>query len=121
MARRFRLLTDEHFPTSVLELLHKEGFFVQRVIDVLGRGTLDDQVFAYAAREGLVWVTSDERAQKYPREYLEQGRAFVGMLVWTQENRYRMRPGHFLHQLEAFEREDDPFAYGLRHIQPPGL
>jgi hypothetical protein len=119
VARRFRFLTDEHFPTSVLELLLKEGFIAQRVIDVPGRGTPDAEVFAHAAREGLVWVTSDERAQRYPREYLEQGRAFVGMLVWTQENRYRMRPGHFLQQLEALEREDDPFAYGLRHIQPP--
>ena len=42
----------------------------------------------------------------------------MGMLVWTQENRYRMRPGEFLRQLEALAREEDPFAYGVRHIQP---
>jgi hypothetical protein len=116
--RRFRLLTDEHFPTSVIELLRKEGREVERVIDVLGKGTLDPQVFAYAAEKGFVWVTSDEPAQRYPREYLKEGRPFVGMLVWTQQNRYRMRPGHFLHQLEALELEENPFVSGIRHIQP---
>ena len=53
MPRRFRLLTDEHFPTSVIEFL-----------------------------------------------------------------RNRMRPGHFLRQLEALELEENPFASGIRHIQP---
>lgn len=118
MTRRFRLLTDEHFPTSVIELLRKEGREVQRVIDEPGEETPDPEVFAYAAAHGFVWVTSDERAQRYPREYLAQGRPFVGMLIWTQQNRYRMRPGHFLRQLEALEREANPFASGLRHIQP---
>lgn len=118
MPRRFRLLTDEHFPSSVIELLRKEGWKVQRVIDEPGGETLDPQVFAYAAAHGFVWVTSDEPAQRYAREYFAQGRPFVGMLVWSQQNRYRMRPGHFLRQLEALEREDDPFARGLRHIQP---
>lgn len=118
MTRRFRLLTDEHFPSSVIELLRKESFEVQRVLDAPGQETPDPEVFAYAAAHGLVWVTSDERAQRYPREYLSEGRPFVGMLVWTQQNRYRMRPGHFLRQLEALEREENPFAAGLRHIQP---
>jgi hypothetical protein len=116
--RRFRLLTDEHFPSSVIELLRDEGWVVQRVIDEPGGETPDSQVFAYAAAHGLVWVSSDERAQRYPREYLAQDRPFVGMLVWTQQSRYRMRPGHFLRQLEALEREENPFAVGLRHIQP---
>ena len=118
MARRFRLLTDEHFPTSVIELLRKEGWEVQRIIDAPGKATLDDKVFAYAAENGFLWVTSDERAQRYPRQYLKEGRSFVGMLVWTQPSRYRMRPGDFLRQLEALEAEENPFAYGLRHIQP---
>ena len=62
MARRFRLLTDEHFPNSVVELLRREGWEVQRVLDVLGKGTNDDDIFPYAAKRGLVWVSSDERA-----------------------------------------------------------
>ena len=59
MARRFRLLTDEHFPNSVVELLHREGWEVQRVLDILGKGTDDDDIFPYAARHA-VWVSSDE-------------------------------------------------------------
>ena len=40
------------------------------------------------------------------------------MLVWTQQNRCRMRPGDFLGQLEALALEDEPFVYGVRHIRP---
>jgi hypothetical protein len=116
--RRFRLLTDEHFPNSLVDALRCEGWELQRVVDVLAPGTPDGEVFAYAAREGLVWVSSDERAQKWPRSYMEEGRAFAGMLVWTQESRYRMRPGDFARQLAALEDESDPFAWGIRHIRP---
>jgi len=118
MAKRFRLLTDEHFPNSVISLLESEGWEVARVRDLLGQGAKDDVIFAFAAEHGYVWVTSDEPAQKYSRQYLSEGRLFVGMLVWTQENRYRMRPGEFLRQLEALVLEEDPLAYGVRHIQP---
>ena len=118
MARRFRLLTDEHSPTSLVDILRREGWEVQRVVDVLAPGTPDGEVFAYAVREGLIWVSSDERAQRWPRSYLEQGRVFAGMLVWTQESRYRMRPGAFVRQLAALEAESEPFAWGIRHIRP---
>lgn len=117
MARRFRLLTDEHFPNSVVELLRKEGWDVQRVLDILGKGTDDEDIFPYAADHGLVWVSSDERAQRWPRTYLREGRPFAGMIVWTQQSRYDMRPGDFMRQLEALELENEPFAYGVRHIK----
>jgi hypothetical protein len=32
------------------------------------------------------------------------------MIVWTQQSRYDMRPGEFMRQLEALEREAEPFA-----------
>jgi hypothetical protein len=32
-----------------------------------------------------------------------------------------MRPGEFLRQLEALALEAEPFAYGVRHIQPEPL
>jgi hypothetical protein len=118
VARRFHLLTDEHFPTSLLDVLRKDGWEVQRIVDVLTQGTPDEEAFAYAAENRLVWVSSDERAQKWPRLYLEQKLPFVGMLVRTQESRYRMRPGEFVRQLAAIEGEDDPFAWGIRHIKP---
>jgi hypothetical protein len=85
---------------------------------VLAPGTPDAEVFAHAAQKRFVWVSSDEPAQKWPRSYMEQGRPFAGMLVWTQESRYRMRPGDFVRQLAALEGEPDPFAWGIRHIRP---
>jgi predicted nuclease of predicted toxin-antitoxin system len=118
VAQRFWLLTDEHFPNSVISLLESEGWEVARVRDLLGEGAKDHAIFAFAAEHRYVWVTSDERAQKHPRQYLAEGRPFVGMLLWTQENRYRMRPGEFLRQLQALALEEEPFAYGVRHIQP---
>jgi len=49
---------------------------------------------------------------------VETGRRFVGMIVWAQQSRYDTRPGEFMRQLEALEREAEPFVYGFRHIKP---
>jgi len=50
VTRRFRLFTDEHVPNSVVELLRREGWEVQRVLDLLGKGTDDRDIFPYADR-----------------------------------------------------------------------
>jgi hypothetical protein len=45
---RFTLLTDEHVPLALVSALRKAGWRVHRVEDErgLGKGTLDDRVFA---------------------------------------------------------------------------
>ncbi len=120
MADRFPLLVDEHVPKPLVKALQQRGWEVVRVVDLaeLGQGSDDEQVFAYALERGYVVLSSDERALWRPKKYREQGRSFLGMACWPQRHRGRMTIGEAVEALEQMAREDDPFAYGYRFIQP---
>ncbi|MFP5287931.1 MAG: DUF5615 family PIN-like protein [Thermoanaerobaculia bacterium] len=120
MAGRFPLLIDEHVPKPLVRALQQRGWEAVRVVDLaeLGQGSEDEQVFAYALEHGYVVLSSDERALWRPRKYREQGQPFPGMACWPQRHRGRMTIGQAVEELEQMAREDDPFAYGFRFIQP---
>lgn len=120
MAGRFPLLIDEHVPKPLVKALQQRGWEVVRVVDLpdLGQGSEDEQVFSYALEHGYVVLSSDERALWRPKTYREQGHPFPGMACWPQRHRSRMTIGDAVEQLEQMAREDDPFAYGFRFIQP---
>jgi hypothetical protein len=85
---------------------------VTRVVDVLGQETDDPQVLAYCAANGLVWVTSDERARGHVTQWLQSGRALPGVIIVPQ--RHRATPGRFVRMLERLASEATPFAGVLR-------
>jgi hypothetical protein len=120
VAGRFPLLADEHTSAALFAALRDRGWDVVRVIDepALGQGCPDEVVFAYAARNGRVWLTRDERALRLPKAWATQGRPFTGMLVWPQRHRKRMTVGEVVQFLEALADEDEPFAAGVRHVKP---
>ena len=117
---RFVVLTDEHIPNALVEALRQRGWSVVRVVDEpgLGRGALDDRVFAHAAERGWVWLSRDEAAQKHPVAWQREGKPFFGMLVWSQRYHRIMSIGQVVNSLEALAEEGDPFAAGVRHIKP---
>ena len=122
MAGRFPLLLDEHVPRALAQALRRLGWAVLRVVDLkaeLGPGAEDEQVFTYAAKQGYVVLSSDERALWRPRLHSEQGDPFPGMVCWPQRQRERMTIGEAVAALERMALEKDPFAYGYRFIQPP--
>jgi hypothetical protein len=121
MTGRFPLLVDEHVPRSLVVALRRLDWVVVRVVDLeraLGQGANDEQVFTHAIEQGYVVLSSDERALWRPRKYLEQGSAFPGMVCWPQSHRDRMSIGEAVEALEEMAEEDEPFAYGIRFIQP---
>lgn len=120
MAGRFPLLVDEHIPKPLVKSLQQRGWEAVRVVDLvdLGQGSDDERVFTYALEHGYVVLSSDERALWRPQRYREQGRPFLGMACWPQRHRSRMTIGEAVEELEQMAREDDPFAYGFRFIQP---
>jgi len=122
MAGRFPLLLDEHVPQALAQALRERGWKVVRVVDLkpgLGPGADDEQVFAYASKQGCVVLSSDERALWRPRLHSEHGDPFPGMLCWPQRHRDRMTIGEAVEILERMALEEDPFVYGYRFIQPP--
>src|SRR6186997_2122031 len=120
MADLFPLLVDEHVPKPLVKALQQRGWEVVRVVDLaeLGQGCDDEQVFTYALEHGYVVLSSDERALWRPKKYRAQGHPFPGMACWPQRHRSRMTIGEAVEALEQMTREDDPFAYGYRFIQP---
>jgi hypothetical protein len=120
MAGRFPLLVDEHVPLALVRALQRRGWMVVRVVDLadLGQGSEDEQVFTYALEQGYVVLSSDERALWRPRRYREQGSSFLGMACWPQRHRSRMTIGEVVAAFEQMAKEEEPFAYGYRFIQP---
>jgi len=117
---RFVILTDEHVGYALVEALRKAEWLVHRVEDEpgLGKRTLDDRIFAYAAERKWVWLTRDEAALVHPAAWQREGRPFEGMLVWSQRYHRLMSIGDVVRQIEALAKEDDPFAAGVRFITP---
>jgi hypothetical protein len=48
-----------------------------RAIDVFPEGTDDEVLFEYAAKQGRVFVSSDEPAQEIPKRWLRESRGFA--------------------------------------------
>ena len=55
----FPVFTDNHVRQPIVEALLHLGWKVVRSVDAFGEGTADNVLFAYAAKEGLAFVTSD--------------------------------------------------------------
>ena len=119
MAGRFALLTDEHVPGPLLKGLIRLGWDVRRAVDVFGQRTDDDVLFAYAAREGRVFVTTDEPAEAIATNWLTDGKAFRGLICWRQGHQRRMSVGDFIEAFEELAAKEDPFQpYPIVHIKP---
>lgn len=56
-----RFLADEHVKSSYLTALRSEGYEVVRVVDMLGEGSGDPEVLAYATEQRLVVLTNDTK------------------------------------------------------------
>ena len=118
MASRFPLFTDENIPGAIIKGLIRRGWDVKRAVDVFPQGTSEQVLFDYAAKEGRVFVSSDEPAQVIGVRDLHEGLPFRGMICWIQEHQEKMTVGDFLRAFEALAEEEEPFAYRIRHITP---
>lgn len=116
----FPLFTDNHVRQQVVNGLRERGWDVVRAVDVFPEGTDDEVLFAHAAAEGRVFVSSDEPAQELAKRWLREGRVFRGMACWPQRHHQRMSDGDFIAALEQLAATTGAFAYAIEYIKPAG-
>lgn len=117
MAGRFPLLTDACVNDHLVQALSALGWDVVRAIDLYPERTKDEVLFARAETEGRVFVTNDRPAEAIAIRWLGEGRRFRGMVAWPVEGYEHRSIGDFAQDFEALAKEDDPFAYPVRHLK----
>lgn len=117
MEPRLPLFTDNHVREAIVAALRARGWTVVRSLDVFPEGTDDEVLFEHAAREGLVFVTSDKGIHAIARAWLEAGRPFR-MVFWRFVHHSRMSDGDFVSALEELAARPDAFAYPIEYIKP---
>jgi hypothetical protein len=113
----FPLLTDNHVRQPVIKALRARGWNVVRAVDVLGEENSDEELLAWAAAKGRVFLTSDDGIHAAAHRRLREGRAFR-MIYWWAEHRRRMTDGEVVQALERLASRNDAFIYAIEYIKP---
>ena len=111
------LLVDNHVRGQTIKALRSRGWDIVRAVDVFGEGNDDEQLLEYAAREGRVFVTSDDGIHAHAHQWLREGRSFRMVYMWA-EHRRRMSDGEVTDALERLAADLNAFAYPIEYIKP---
>ncbi len=89
MAGRFPLFTDENVDGPIVRGLRQRGWDVQHAQEEFGEETKDTAIFAYAAKAGRVFVSTDHDLLPIANQWLREGRSFR-MIWWEQMGTQRI-------------------------------
>jgi hypothetical protein len=112
------LFTDNHVRQQIVDGLRARGWDVVRAIDIFAERTDDEMLFAWAAENGRVFVSSDEPAQEIPKRWLRERRPFRGMVCWPQKHHRRMSDGDFISALERIAADPLALVYPIHYVKP---
>jgi PIN like domain len=115
----FPVFSDNHVRQPIVDGLLRRGWKVVRSVDTFGEGEDDEPLFAHAAKEGLVFVTSDEKIHAIAMRWLAADRPFR-MVFWKHAHHTRMSDGDFILAFEEISRKPNAFAYPIEYITPKG-
>ena len=100
------LLTDNHVRQPIIKALRARGWDVVRAVDILGEENDDEELLAWAAANGRVFVTSDDGIHAAAHKWLREGRAFR-MIYWWAEHRRSSMGGGWVVEAEVLTRMGD--------------
>ena len=119
MAGRFPIFVDENSAKGIANEPIERGWDVVRGLLGLPQGTDDEAVFEKAVELNRVLLTRDTDLERIGLRWLQQWRAFPGVILWRQEPRQeKSAPGAVVDAIEALARQDDPFAYPIVYLKP---
>ena len=117
MAGRFPVLTDACVNEHLVRALRDQGWDIVRAINLYPEKTEDEVLFARAAADDRVFVANDRPAEAIAIRWLREGRRFRGMVAWSVETYERRSIGSLALEFDALAKEQDPFAYPIRHLK----
>ena len=88
-----------------------------RAIDLYPERTKDEILFERAAADDRVFVTNDRPAEAIAIRWLREARCFRGMVAWPVETYEHRSIGAVVEDFEAVAKEEEPFAYPVRHLK----
>ena len=114
----FPLFTDENVDGPIIRGLRQRGWQVQHAAERFGERTKDTPLFEYAAKEGLVFVSTDHDVLSLAKQWLLEGRPFR-MIWWEQEGTQRILLSVVLDAFEALATKKHAFAYPIEFLKLP--
>jgi hypothetical protein len=114
----FPLFTDNQVRGPLIKALRQQGRDVARAVDLFGQRNDDAELFAYAAKEGRVFLTCDEGIQAIAHDWLRQGRTDFRMIYCAMEHQQEMTIGGLLEAIEDILRKPDAFAFPIEYVKP---
>jgi predicted nuclease of predicted toxin-antitoxin system len=113
------LFTDNQIRGPLIKAFRERGRDIVRAVDVFGQENDDAELFAYAAREGRVFLTCDEGIHAIAHDWLRQGRTDFRMIYCTMQNQQDMTIGELLDAVDAILERPGAFAYRIEYVKPP--
>ncbi len=117
MVASLPLFTDNHVRQQVVDGLRSRGWDVVRASDVFAEGTGDEVLFAWAAANGRVFVSSDEPAQEIPKRWLRECRPFRGMICRPQKHNRWVGDGELISALERIAADPHGLDYPICYVK----
>lgn len=119
MAGRFPIFVDENSAKGIAKELIERGWDVVRGVRTLPQGTVDELVFEKAVELNRVLLTRDVDLEGIALRWIQQWRAFPGVILWRQERRREKSTiGEVVMAIEALALKDEPFAYPIVYLRP---
>ena len=114
----FPLFADENVDGPIVRGLRQRGWQVQHAAERFGESTKDTPLFEYAAKEGLVLVSTDHDMLPLAKQWLLEGRSFR-LIWWEQAETQRILLSVVLDAFDALAAKKHAFAYPIEFLKLP--
>lgn len=101
---KFVILTDENIGKNIVEQLRAKGVQVDRVEDVLGKGTLDPTILEYAHENGYALLTYDESILQHITDRFAENKNHHGVFIVSHHLQGDAGIGRIVTEVEFYDQ-----------------
>ena len=117
MAERPAFFADNHFRGPVQKALRKWADVI-RTVDLFGEKNDDEELLSHAAKEGMVFLTSDEGIHTIANTWFRTGRMDFRMIYCRMELHREMTDGEIAQGIEDIMTRPNAFTYPIEYVKP---